>query len=1176
MAQDFDRGSIPPSDDATTGDAPGQSVIAAQEPVRALERMTRLVAALDAVAAALQREQQPEAIFDLGGKALHALGIESQISLLERPPGAAYEPDDDAVTSSALRIAYISVAPGMRNAIERVIGGSVLGFAIPLERVAVFHETVRTQQPCYLTDTLPAWRQLAYREPESIVRQLMHLTHATTAVVAPLLSHGRVLGLMCMWADGLRAEDASILTAFARQTGIALGSAQLQREVERERARFETVFDTGPGALAVVAGPDDILRVANSRLRALSACPEREPVGLSIHRLFPAERMSLVGGLPATLAAVRHTQRPVTLRGVALHTADRRAPQTVTLHVAPMQVHGPPTDLHHGVAPAPTAEHHTAAVNEELLLVMWDTTAHVRAEDQLAAQVRRAETLARVALALGHERELPALLEYIAQAALALTDADGAGFLLRAAPDERFQVVATAGVDPGTLRALHRTFVADLSILRPLLAGGPPVLLSDASAVVAGAESRLFTRARLRALAATPLKATEGWILGTLVVGHHVPGIFAAEHIELLDALAAQATTAIERTRTLEQARHHADNLEAIFASLVEGVAICDEHGTMLRMNAAAERITRRRTLADEDAAMRRERFGLRHSDGTMLLRDEMPSMRAVHGETFYGAEYLLDGEHGPNTVISASGAPLLHTDGHIRGGVVVFRDVTHVRRLERRTHEALDALLRMAAALVAPTTASPSARQTQTTQPPSAGAPGGALSSMGDASATPDDSALYTTLRQFCQLAIGVIGCDRVGIYLIDPDTRVIDQAAIAGLDPATDGQLARGQPRHPVLGRFGEPGTEELAGRLLAGETVIFDMTQPPYTALPNPYRATLMALVPMLVEGQLVGMLALDHQSSESAGPAHSYSQDELALAQGVSRLAALAVERQRLERVVAEVEALRAANSLKEDFLSIASHELKTPLTVLQARTQATQRRLIRMGHPDAAAQFATVQTSLNRILSLVQDLLDASRIQAGQLDLRFDPSDLGQLLQAAVSEEQEASGHLITLAGQHAPGLVVAADAERLEEVLMNLIDNAVKYSRPERPIDVRIWRQPGQGWRRTPGVTSPRHDDAGGIAGDEVIVTVTDAGVGIPQDEVEHVFERFYRARTSSSRNYGGLGLSLHIAATIVQRHGGRIWAESAGPGQGSTFGIALPALDQPSDLGSSDGAATG
>jgi signal transduction histidine kinase len=417
---------------------------------------------------------------------------------------------------------------------------------------------------------------------------------------------------------------------------------------------------------------------------------------------------------------------------------------------------------------------------------------------------------------------------------------------------------------------------------------------------------------------------------------------------------------------------------------------------------------------------------------------------------------------------------------------------------------------------------------------------------------------SLEAVLLSLCQLGIGVLGCDRVAINLVDPDTHAMAPGAVAGLTPAQEAHWTAIQEQSTSQGealRIEEWLPPEVRDGFLAGEAILLDVTKRPFTDRERAYGASLVLELPMMVENRLVGMMGLDHLRGPSGEPPHVYTRGEIALAQGLARLAALAVERERLLRVAAEVEALRAANALKEEFLSIASHELKTPLTVLQARTQATRRRLLRAGHTDAAEQFAPVQQSLNRILALVQELLEASRIQAGPLALHLEPCDLGSLVAEAASEEREASERTITLEGAESPGLWSLADRERLRQVVTNLLENAVKYSPPDQPVSLRIWRQPA--------IYTPSSAEAAG-GGEEVVLRIHDEGVGIPPDEVEHVFERFYRARTSSARQYGGLGLGLHIAATIVERHGGRIWAESPGPGQGTTCCVVLPAFEAP------------
>ena len=1302
----------------------------------ALHRLTRLVSALDAAAARLQESSDAEAIPRLVGEVLHALDIESFVSLLDTPLEATGHASDAAMDAAVLRYRYISVKPDLLAGIESLIGSTVMDQPFPLTRVESFAEVARTHRPMYLADTARIVRQLVPELSPDKLPELSRLAHAQTGIVAPLLSRGHMLGMMAVWANDLRPEDTAVLAAFARQAAVALDNARLSAEAEHRarhlsalseiareisstlqlgdvlsrivtraasalhtdhaglwlvdhpasapdhlagasagvgahairlaahcglsvehqrlgdagaesdrcanefilrishargpsscddlldaspdevppalrqfllnerfrafvatplvtpsnqaigalvvysstpsaycpedssyleaigghaaiaieqaqlfhaitagRALLASIFEVGPGAIAVIDGPNDVIQMANPRLRTFTATPDDDPVGCSIHEIFPAERISLVNGLRATLEGVRYTRRPVMIRGVTLRSGAGLPDRVITLNVAPIQLgasdptsSGQPGDLRAGDgAPVVSAD--------ALVLDLWDTTAHVRAEARLAAQVRRAETLARVGAALQSERELPALLQFIAEAARDLTDAETSGFLLRPSSQAAFEVAAIASIHPHTKEALRRPSVPKLRLFQPLLQEGRTILMDDASTAFAASDMHFLKRTELRALAATPLVASGGWVLGGLVVAHRDAGSFTNQHIELLSALAAQAAAAVERTRALEEARQRADELETTFASMTDGVAIYDTAGALLRMNAAGERMTRRLMERGSSIDERSYNISARYPDGRPVPLSDLPSARAVRGDVFQDVEYLINGEDGPDTAMRVSGTPLVGLDGERHGAVIVYRNVTRVQRLEARTQVALAALLRIAGMLVAPT------------------APHEAETSSDDEHAT--SPALRATLRHFCELTIDVLGCDRVAINLVDPQTHAMTPGAVAGLDSALEASwLAQQQAQwqHDTTRHVEDLYSPEQKARFLAGEAIVLDMTQSSTSDLADRFDTHMVLTVPMVVDDRIVGALALDHHARHPHEPPHTYTESEIALALGVARLGALAIDRQRLLHLRAEVEALRNANALKEEFLSIASHELRTPLTVLQARTQATRRRLLRMGYTDAADQFAPVQSSLDRILALVQELLDASRIEAGRLEFQSAPCDLAVLLTEAVREARDTHDRVILLEGADAPDLWIMGDRERLMQVFTNLLSNAMKYSALDKPIAVQIQRQR----QRVPSEPDPRSTAAHPEQRDKIILTVSDQGVGIPHDEVDHIFERFYRARTSSPQQYGGLGLGLHIAATIVDRHRGRIWATSEGPATGSTFAVEFPAVEEP------------
>jgi signal transduction histidine kinase len=239
---------------------------------------------------------------------------------------------------------------------------------------------------------------------------------------------------------------------------------------------------------------------------------------------------------------------------------------------------------------------------------------------------------------------------------------------------------------------------------------------------------------------------------------------------------------------------------------------------------------------------------------------------------------------------------------------------------------------------------------------------------------------------------------------------------------------------------------------------------------------------------------------------------------------------------LERAVTErTRELVEANQVKDTFLSIASHELRTPLTTLKALVQTTRRRLVITGAPEVT-QLERMERAISRMELLVNDLVDASRIDSGKLAFRLDDGDLADLCRQVADEQQTATQRRIVLELAEGP-LPFVGDADRIGQVLANLLSNAIKFSPSDAPVRVRVRRQ-----------------DA------ETILSIHDRGAGIPQEDLPHIFERFYQVSETRVRAGSriGLGLGLFICHEIVQRHHGRIWAESA-PGEGSTFYVALP-----------------
>lgn len=299
------------------------------------------------------------------------------------------------------------------------------------------------------------------------------------------------------------------------------------------------------------------------------------------------------------------------------------------------------------------------------------------------------------------------------------------------------------------------------------------------------------------------------------------------------------------------------------------------------------------------------------------------------------------------------------------------------------------------------------------------------------------------------------------------------------------------------------------------------------------PNPERRRLLAAlglrsylcVPMIAGGQVFGSIAL-----VSARPGR-YNQEELHLVEELAHRAGLAVQNAQLYRAAQEAIAMR------DQFLSIAAHELKTPLTSLLGQAQLLQRR-ITQSEPQGSRNRRSIDVvvaQVQRLSLMTETLLDVSRIEQGQLTIEREPFDLGALVRHTVDEFQPMlDRHTITCAVPIEP-LIVAGDTLRLGQVLENLIQNALKYSPDGGQVQVQVRRE-----------------------GNQAIVAVSDSGIGIPATALPYLFTRFFRAANAAGRHIGGMGVGLFVVREIVARHGGDISVDSV-EGQGSTFTLRLP-----------------
>jgi PAS domain S-box-containing protein len=458
---------------------------------------------------------------------------------------------------------------------------------------------------------------------------------------------------------------------------------------------------------------------------------------------------------------------------------------------------------------------------------------------------------------------------------------------------------------------------------------------------------------------------------------------------------------------------------------------------------------------------------------------------------------------------------------------------------IERRTRDVLDALLAMAEAAVATV------------------ADAGAESDSGEHL----QAHVNTAGGRLAELTRQVLGCRHVAILAVEPGTETLEPVAIAGFSADERDRWWRQWDSRPGLH---DRITEDHIARLKADEPLLLDRTQPPFSS-ETAFGRRLVLMMPLRVGAGLCGVLSVDYGEV-----VHPYTPDEVALIRAVGRLVALAIERERLidgwAAARASALALGQANRRMEEFLSIAGHELRTPLTSILGNLQLATRWVDDALRGSAGASIGAggipetrlpgVRTLLARIERqarllnrLVQDVLDAVRLQSGRLQVHAVPCDLATLVRDVVQEQRQLAEPRAILLDPDTPASVpVAADADRIAQVLTNYLSNALRYSGGDRPVTVGIV------------ITDPLADSGQVPAARQARVWVRDEGEGLPLEEQEQIWDRFYRSAGVSHRSGSsvGLGLGLAISRGIVERHQGRVGVESA-PGAGATFWFTLP-----------------
>ncbi len=729
------------------------------------------------------------------------------------------------------------------------------------------------------------------------------------------------------------------------------------------------------------------------------------------------------------------------------------------------------------------------------LIIAHDITERKRRERHLAA-------LAQTSAALTSALELDPLLENILSAAIeALPNAEKGSILLLDEASGDLSIRALAGYTDPRIREISFPKKAGYSALATR--EGRPLLIADARPPDDSIryDGEIEEMRAIQSAIVAPLRA-KGRIIGVISLDNASrKGAFDEEDLKVLSTLADHAAIAIENARLFEETCRLKEFNQSIVQSVSEGIAIQDADGAFTFVNPAAAAML---GYAPEEL--------LGQHWMAIVPPDQQPIVRAADERRRRGEadRYELELVRKDGTRFSAlvSGSPRFE-DGHLVGTLAVFTDITECKRAEAAERE---------------------------------------------------QRALAEALRDTAAALASTLDFDDVLDRILDNVGRVVPHDAASIM--LVEGGVAR------IVRRRGysERGLEaqvlalqlpvaELPNLRYMAETgrpfaIPDTAAYPGWMDMPETHWIRSYAGAPIRVKGETIGFINLN-----SATP-YFFSQAHAERLQAFADQAGAALENARLYTSLQEANVqLQAAMRAKDEMIQNVSHELRTPLAIIIGFVELLKNGVFGPLTAEQERIVATLDKQGKRLHFMVHRLLILQTLRPETL--RKLPLELGPWLSGVVQPwmDQCAAGVEVRL--DVSPNLpLVMADSDLLEQVVVNLLDNAVKFSPNGGVVTVRAGAAPAS------CLLPPASSPAAAVGGQQeaVIITVTDQGIGIPPDRLEQVFERFYQVDGGATRRFGGMGIGLALCRAIVKAHGGRIWAESEGEGRGSTFCVVLPA----------------
>lgn len=705
------------------------------------------------------------------------------------------------------------------------------------------------------------------------------------------------------------------------------------------------------------------------------------------------------------------------------------------------------------------------------------------------------------------------------------------------------EMVQTIGYTPGDLRLWQRLPLDTAQPGSDVVRSGAAQFWESPTALVARYPQLAQAALKSEAWAIVPLRV-EGRTLGILSLGFPQPRTFDPDEQGLLEFLARQCATAMQRTlrfREVEQARTLAEQvarrtarLYALSTALVSARTISQVTEVIVSEGMAALEATAGTIYQISEDARTLVALGvvgypepLVERWQTIPLDLAVPIAEAVRvGEPVFADSAASLVAHWPLTAPaiallddqSFAFMPLLAREKPIGVAGFAFAPPRNFSAEEREFLVALAAQCSQALDRARLLAAEQRAREH--------------LAFLSEASTQLIASLDYDeTLRQITRLCVPRLA-DWCAVE-IPTSGGYLELAAIAHIDLAKE-QWARELREHhpatmdmpvgsPLVIRSGEP----LFYPVVSDEMLQQAASDPEELRLLRLVGYRSMIVVPLRARERIIGALGLI--STTDSG--RRYSTDDVALAEEFARRCGVALDNARLYQEAQE------AIQVRNQFLSIAAHELKTPLTALSGQTQLVQRRLNRGEQtPERLARsLAIIEQQAERLDAMVGTLLDVGRLERGQFVLEQETLNLVELVGRVVDEVRpDLDRH--TLIYEHAADhILMNGDPLRLEQVIHNLVNNAVKYSPAGGEVVVRIERQ-----------------------AEAALLSVSDKGLGIPTGALPQLFQRFYRADNVAAHHISGMGIGLYVVREIVTRHGGTVDVTST-EDAGSTFTVRLP-----------------